>query len=121
MIGQMNELELAQVESHMSIVHGAALHLTQLANKADQIILVVDLKKIKVKTFSNKIINAALKKIIGLCVQYFPDFLYKCFIVNAPMSFSQFWGTFESLVPTATHAKIRVIGGPSDPEITSLV
>eukprot|EP01022_Parablepharisma_sp_SALTPOND_P016806 TRINITY_DN2554_c0_g1_i1.p3 TRINITY_DN2554_c0_g1~~TRINITY_DN2554_c0_g1_i1.p3 ORF type:complete len:180 (-),score=10.72 TRINITY_DN2554_c0_g1_i1:979-1518(-) len=121
MVGQMNELELAQVESHMSLVHGIALQLTQIANKAEQAILIVDLKKIRVKTFSNKMVNTALKKIIGLSLQYFPDFLYKGFIVNAPMSFSQVWDSYSTLLPPATLAKIRVIGGPSDPEITSLV
>ncbi len=121
MVGQMNEIELAQVENHMSLVHGVALQMTQVGNRCEQIILIIDLKKIKVKTFSNKMITTALKKIIGLSLQYFPEILYKGFIVNAPMSFSQVWGTFESAIPAATLGKFRVIGGPSDPEIVSLV
>ena len=119
--GRLCEQELAQVESHMSLVHGIVLQLTHLANRAEQIILIVDLKKIKVKTFSNKLINTAIKKVIALCTQYFPELLYKGFIVNAPMSFSQFWGTFESLIPPPTLAKFRVIGGATDPEISALV
>ncbi len=121
MVGRVSEQELAQVESHMSIVHGIALHLTQIANKAEQMVLIVDLKRIKAKTFSNKLVNTALKKIIGLSEQYFPELLYKAFVVNAPMSFSQLWSTYESGIPPATLAKIRVIGGASDPEITALV
>ena len=121
MVGQLSEIELAQVESHMSLVHGVVLHLTQIANKAEQIVLIIDMKKIKVKTFSNKMINTALKKIIGLSLQYFPEFLYKGFIVNAPMSFSQFWDTLSTTIPSSTLSKIRVIGGSSDPEIEHLV
>ena len=121
MVGQLNELELAQIENHMSLVHAIAIQLTQAANRAEQIIFIVDLKKIKVKTFSNKMLNTALKKVIALATQYFPDLLYKGFIVNAPMSFSQLWSTFESSIPASTLAKIKVIGGPTNSELTSLV
>ena len=43
MIGKLSELELGQVEDHMSLVHGIALHLTQIADKAEQLGLVSDL------------------------------------------------------------------------------
>ncbi len=117
----MSEQEVAQAESHMSLVHGIMLQLSQVANRAEQIVLIIDLKRIKVKTFSNKMINAALKKAIGLGLQYFPGLLAKGFIVNAPMSFSQLWGTYESNIPAETLAKIRVIGGASDPDISVCV
>ena len=121
MAGQINELELAQIENNMNIVHGLAFQLTQIASRVEQITFIVDLKRIKVKTFSNKMLNTALKKIIGLSQQYFPELLNRAFIVNAPMSFTQVWGTFETLIPASTLAKFRILGGPSDPEITSSV
>lgn len=120
-MGRLSEQELAQIESHMSIVHGIMLHLTQIANKSEQMTLVIDLKRIKVKTFSNKMVVTALKKIIGLSQQYFPELLHKGFIVNAPMSFSQVWSTYESSMAPETLGKFRVIGGASDPEIVARV
>jgi len=120
-IGNLNEQELSQVVNHMDFVNGIAVQLMEIASKAEQIMVIIDLKKIKAKTFSNKTINAAIKKIIALGVQYFPELLYKAFIVNAPMSFSQLWSTFESFIPAPTRGKIRVIGGATDPEISLCV
>ena len=121
MAGHVNEIELFQMENHMTLVHGIMLQLTTIANKNEQMVLIIDLKKIKSKIFSNKMINSALDKIIGLSLQYFPGFLYKGFIVNAPMSFSSLWSKFESRIPVSTREKIRIIGASSDPEISSLV
>ena len=121
MVGHINETEITQVENSMDLVHGIILHLAQAASKAEQIILIIDLKKIKPKSFSNKTLSTALKKAISLSLQYFPEFLYKGFIVNAPMSFSTFWDSICALLPETTKKKIRVIGGSSDPEITLMV
>jgi len=117
MIGKLSELELGQVEDHMSLVHGIALHLTQIADKAEQLVFIVDLKGLKIKALSNKMINTAIKKIISLAIQYFPELLCKGYIVNAPMAFSQYWNNLEPLMPPATYAKFKVTGSPYDSEI----
>jgi len=121
MVGQMNETELNQIENHMNLVHGIALQLAQVASNAEQLILIIDLKKVKSKLYSNKTLNAAIKKAIPLCLKLFPELLYKAFIVNSPMSFSGFWDSISSLLPSNTKSKIKVLGGPSNEEITSLV
>ena len=117
-IGKLNELELTQIENHMSIVHGIALQLMQIASRVEQIILIIDLKGIKVKTFSNKIVNNAVKKLIALFTQYFPEVLHKGYIVNAPMAFSQYWSTLEALIPAETRSKFKVTGSATDPGIS---
>lgn len=105
----------------MTIVHGLLAEIAELANKHEQIIFIVDLKGIKLKTLNNKFIGPAIKKIIPLCNQYFPEFLYKGFIVNVPMFFQQTWSELEKLIPKETFGKIRLLGNPTDPEINLLV
>eukprot|EP00826_Nyctotherus_ovalis_P007480 TRINITY_DN1187_c0_g1_i12.p2 TRINITY_DN1187_c0_g1~~TRINITY_DN1187_c0_g1_i12.p2 ORF type:complete len:121 (+),score=26.27 TRINITY_DN1187_c0_g1_i12:449-811(+) len=117
----MSESELNQVENHMSLVHGIIIQLAQVASTAEQLVLVVDLKKVKTKLFSNKILNTTIRKAIPLCLKYFPELLYKAFIVNAPMSFSGFWDSISSLLPPETKSKVRVLGGSSNEELASLV
>jgi len=121
MLGELNEAELLQIEDHMCLVHGVMLQLVKLANKAEQVILIIDLKKIKPKLLSNKALITAFKKIITLSLQYFPGLLYKGFIVNAPLSFSKLWSTFECQLSANTLSKIRVMGGCTHPEILALV
>lgn len=121
MVGKLDEVEFSQIENHMGIVHGVMLQLVEIARTAEQMVLVIDLKKIKPKLFSNKMIVTALKKIFAFSVEYFPNFLYKGFIVNAPMSFSTLWNSLESSLSTSTREKIKVIGGCSNPEIDALV
>jgi hypothetical protein len=111
-------LELQQIETHMSIVHGLAMQLTQIGSRVEQIILIIDLKGIKVKTLSNKIVNSAIKKTIAMITQYFPEMLYKGYIVNAPMAFSQFWSTLGAIIPATTFSKIKVTGSGTDPDIS---
>lgn len=105
----------------MNIVHGFLLHLVNVANTVEQIIFIIDLKGIKLKTLSNKLLNPALKKTIALCIQYFPEILFKGFIVNTPMFFQQTWNEIEKILPKTTAEKIRVIGKSTDAEINLLV
>lgn len=105
----------------MNITHAIASQLVRIGEEVEQIILVVDLKGLKPKTLTHKILSGALKKIIQCCSQYFPEMLHKAYIVNAPMSFSQVWTTYEPLLPAHTKSKIRIIGSPTDPEITASV
>lgn len=121
MLGGLSEDDLVHLETHLCLVHAAVLQLVVLANRAEQMVLVVDLKGIKVKLLSNKMIFSALKKIISLCLQYFPEFLYKGFIVNVPLSFTKLWNTLEAQLPASTRGKIRVIGGCTHPDIAALV
>lgn len=121
MVGELSEVDLSQIENHMNIVNGLMLHLAQVANRAEQIILIIDLKKIKAKVLSNKILISALRKTISLALQYFPELLYEGFIVNAPMSFSKLWDSLASLLPASTKEKVRVIGACTHPAITALV
>lgn len=120
-VGQVSEPELNQVENHMSLVHGILIQLAQVASSAEQLVLVVDLKKVKAKLFSNKILNNTIRKAIPLCLKYFPELLYKAFIVNAPLSFSGFWDSISALLPPDTKAKVRVLGGASNEELAALV
>ena len=120
-VGKIDEQELAQLEHHMALVHALVLQLTLIANGAEQLVLVVDLKGLKMKTMNHKIANAAIRKLIPLCLQYFPNLLYRGFIVNAPMFFQHTWNALTPLLPPATLAKFRVLGGASDHEITALV
>ena len=120
-IGQINEQELSQVEHHMNLVHGLALQLVEIANRTERLVLVVDLKGIKLKTLGNKMLTAALKRLAPMCNQFFPEILHRAYIVNAPMYFSQTWATVEKLLSPGTLAKIRVLGAPTDPEIAALV
>jgi hypothetical protein len=111
----MDEQELSQIEHYMSLVHGLALQVTEIANRTERLVLVVDLKGLKLKTLNNKMLNAALKRLIPMCSQFFPELLHRGFIVNAPMFFSQLWSTVEKLLSPETRLKLRVIGAPSDP------
>lgn len=121
MVGEVNEVELTQLENHMCLVHGLMLQLVELASRAEQMVLIVDLKKIKPKVLSNKMLITALKKVFALSAQYFPEFLYKGFVVNAPLSFSKLWSTLETQLPSATKDKIRVMGACTHPDILTLV
>lgn len=121
MVGLINETELNQIENYMNLVYGIILQLVQVASTSEQLILVVDLKKVRAKLFSNKMIINTIKKVIPLCLKYFPELLCKSFIVNSPMSFSGFWDSISSLLPANTKGKVRVIGGGTNEEIISLV
>ena len=120
-VGKLDEQALAQVEHYMALVHALVLDLTQIANHAEQLLLIVDLKGLKLKTLNHKLLLGALKKLIFLAQQYFPHCLYRGYIVNAPMFFQSTWNSLTPLLSPSTLAKFRVLGAPSDPEIAALV
>jgi hypothetical protein len=63
----------------------------QLNQTVDQLIVIVDLKGIKLKDLSNKQINVIFRSLLIEFTRFYPELLFKCFILNSPLFFESFW------------------------------
>ena len=91
-------------------------------NGVDQIIAIIDLRGAKLKDLSNKQMVQVFKQAILEFQRFFPEILYKAFIVNAPMFFEGLWEDELSVtVDKSTLQKIEITGGEQHPEMAELI
>jgi hypothetical protein len=77
----------------------------------DQMVLVVDLKGIKLKDLSNKQINVIFRSLLIEFQRFYPELMQKCYIVNTPMFFESFWdGEIKPHMSQKTQQKIIMTG-----------
>ena len=88
----------------------------QVLEERDQIIWIIDLSG-KIMQLASKKILEALDKIIANLNHFFPDVLYRYYLilfrlvfVNTPMLFDTIWNKFADKIDKATQQKILMIG-----------
>jgi len=54
-------------------------------------VLIIDLKGAKLKDLSNKHANAVFKLLVHQAQRFYPTLLDKCYFVNTPIYFPDFW------------------------------
>jgi len=86
-----------------------------------KIVLIIDLKGLKIKYAANKQIISYLKTIIEYSTKFFPNILDKCFIVGCPIFFEQIWNGIKVNLSQDTIEKIKITGNKNDPEIMKYV
>ena len=57
----------------------------------DQIVMIVDLKGIKLKDITNQQMIKVFKQLLLEVQRFFPELLHKCYVLNAPMFFDNVW------------------------------
>lgn len=71
--------------------------------------------------FSMKMMNSRVKNFIKLASSlgqdYYPEVMYKMFIVNAPMLFSGVWTLVKGFIDKKTAAKISILGSKYQKEL----
>lgn len=88
----------------------------------DQIIAIIDLKGAKLKDCSNKQMVKVYQQAILEFQRFFPEILYKGFIVNAPMFFQGLWEDELSLtIDKSTLQKIEITGAECHNEMIKLI
>jgi hypothetical protein len=76
-------------------------------------ISVVDLKNLKMSHFSKEV-RSVIKAIIGLGSDFYPESLWKLYLINAPMIFRTVWAVIKPMVHPETLAKTFILGGEKD-------
>jgi hypothetical protein len=76
-------------------------------------ISIVDLKNLKMSHFSKDVRNV-IKGIISLGSVYYPESLWKLYLINAPTIFRAIWSVLKPMVHPETLAKTFILGGKSD-------
>jgi hypothetical protein len=76
-------------------------------------ISIVDLKNLKMSHFSKDVRNV-IKSIISLGSIYYPESLWKLYLINAPTVFRAIWAVVKPMVHPETLAKTFILGGKSD-------
>ena len=76
-------------------------------------ISVVDLKNLKMSHFSKDVRNV-IKAIIGLGSEFYPESLWKLYLINAPVIFRTVWAVIKPMVHPETLAKTFILGGEKD-------
>ena len=78
---------------------------------SDQFVIIIDLFSLKLKDLTNKQMNLVFQSLMIEMQRYYPEMLYSCYIVNAPMFFEAHFET--EVCPNLsndTKAKITVTG-----------
>ena len=65
--------------------------LETLISLNDSLVLIIDLKSAKLKDLSNKHANAVFKLLVDQTQRFYPNLLDKCYIVNTPIYFPDYW------------------------------
>ncbi len=76
-------------------------------------ISVVDLKNLRMSHFS-KDVRSVIKSIISLGSEFYPESLWKLYLINAPTIFRAIWSVLKPMVHPETLAKTFILGGQSD-------
>lgn len=74
----------------------------------DKIIHVIDLKDASSKLVSKA--NLAMFKRLQEIDRNYPEFLYRTYLVNAPLGARIVWRTIAPLLPSRVRAKVRIMG-----------
>lgn len=72
-------------------------------------IRIFDLEGLGMQHLSREM-QAYLKSVLGPANKYFPEHLYKAFIINAPSVFSVGWSLIKGFLPERTIKKVEVLG-----------
>ena len=76
-------------------------------------ISVIDLRNLRMSHFS-KAVRDVIKNIIGLGSNYYPESLWKLYLINAPTIFRAVWAVVKPMIHPETLAKTFILGGPPD-------
>ena len=90
----------------------------------DQILLIIDMKGAKLKDMTNKQILQVFKQLVLEVQRFFPELLYKAFVLNTPMFFENVWESQlrQSIAqPEQFDTKLVISNGDYCEELTELV
>jgi hypothetical protein len=73
-----------------------------------QTLSIIDLKGCSFRTLSKEV-YAYIKNIINIGNRYYPETIYKMFIINTPFIFNAVWSLIKPLIPTRTRDKIYIL------------
>jgi len=74
----------------------------------DKIIHVIDMKGASSRLLSSS--TFAVFRQLQEVDKNFPEFLYKTYLVNAPLGVRMIWATFAAMIPARVRAKVRIYG-----------
>ena len=74
----------------------------------DKIIHVIDMKGASSRLLSSS--TFAVFRRLQEVDKNFPEFLYKTYLVNAPLGVRMIWATFAAMIPARVRAKVRIYG-----------
>jgi hypothetical protein len=83
-----------------------------LSNKSKlnitQTLSIIDLKGCSFRSLSKEV-YVYIKNIINIGNTYYPETIYKMFIINAPFVFNTMWSLIKPLIPIKTREKIHIL------------
>ena len=92
-----------------------------LQREIDQVVLIVDLDGAKLKDLSSKQLQTAVGSFIEQVSMFYPEFLQRAFIVNAPMFFSDVWDDISPFLSKRTLSKVVISGENSHSDLKEMV
>lgn len=88
----------------------------------DQLVVILDLRALKLKDLSNKQVNVMFKSMVAQCQASYPCLLAACYILHAPMFFEDFYlSHLKPLLGPSTAGKVRYTGEASHAELLARV
>eukprot|EP00635_Sarcinochrysidales_sp_CCMP3193_P014560 CAMPEP_0118913656 /NCGR_PEP_ID=MMETSP1166-20130328/14369_1 /TAXON_ID=1104430 /ORGANISM="Chrysoreinhardia sp, Strain CCMP3193" /LENGTH=322 /DNA_ID=CAMNT_0006853221 /DNA_START=48 /DNA_END=1020 /DNA_ORIENTATION=- len=77
-------------------------------------VYVIDLAEVSLGAImSNANVRAMTKAIMGAANAYFPETMWKCFIINAPFIFRSVYAIVSPFIHPVTKEKIKILAGPA--------
>ena len=100
------------IQKYERMINLVMPYLSKLHNRrVDQTFLIVDLKNVKPSLFLNKKVREFLTICSKMGQDYYPEILFKCFIINAPFIFKSAWSFISKLLDEKTVNKFHVESG----------
>jgi hypothetical protein len=101
-----------------NIVNCAMPILSKLQNRpVEEMVMIVDLKGAGIMKFTNKDVRAYMGRGFGIGNFYYPQTMGRCFIINAPLTFTALWAVAKIWLDDVTQKKITILRGKYSKEL----
>ena len=116
-VNMKNLMKITTIESMTNIyIQNSEYMFTHLyeslSNKSKlnitQTLSIIDLKGCSFRSLSKEV-YVYIKNIINIGNTYYPETIYKMFIINAPFVFNTMWSLIKPLIPIKTREKIHIL------------
>ena len=84
--------------------------------------MIIDMKAARLKDLANKQLNMVFRELVRVVVSNYPEFLDRCYILNTPMFFQDYWeAELKPHIPQSTSRKVLFTGESKHPELLARV
>jgi len=107
------EIQECHVQMQETIMWLKQKQTDKMGARSYKSVVIMDMQDFGFKHMGTSFYNA-IKAILTIDQYYYPETLYKLFIINAPFSFRTLWSVIKPWLHPLTQSRIQLVGGPKE-------